>query len=100
MSLAGRPLPRRVVVLALAVLAVGGLAVGGNGMMRVWQMQREIAAFEADITRLRIQTQTLAQTVERLRNDPLYIEKLAREDLGYVRPGESVLKFPSQSPPR
>ena len=26
--------------------------------------------------------------------DPAYIEKLAREDLGYVREGETVLKFP------
>ena len=32
--------------------------------------------------------------MERLRNDPAYIEKLAREEFGYVRPGETVLKFP------
>jgi cell division protein FtsB len=32
--------------------------------------------------------------VDRLRTDPAYIEKLAREELGYVRPGETVLKFP------
>jgi len=99
-KVAGQPLPRRMVVLAAIALAVAGLGVGGNGMMRVWQMQREIESLEADIARLRAQTQTLGQTVERLRNDPAYIEKLAREDLGYVRPGESVLKFPSQSPPR
>jgi cell division protein FtsB len=33
--------------------------------------------------------------VERLRNDPAYVEKLAREELGYVRPDETVLKFPT-----
>ena len=84
-------------LLVAGALVVGGVAVGANGTMRVWQMQRELATLEQEIVRLRAQTQTLTQTVERLRNDPLYIEKLAREDLGYVREGETVLKFPSQS---
>ena len=37
-----------------------------------------------------------AITVERLRNDPAYTEQLAREELGWVREGDTVLKFPSQ----
>ena len=83
--------------LVAVALVVGGIAVGANGTMRVWQMQLELASLEQEVLRLRAQTQTLTQTVERLRNDPLYVEKLAREDLGYVREGETVLKFPSQS---
>jgi cell division protein FtsB len=39
----------------------------------------------------------LTRTVDRLRHDPLYIEKLAREEMGMVREGETVLKFPSQN---
>ena len=89
------PLPRRVVVLVAGALVVIGLAVGGSGVMRVMAMQRELALLESDLARLRAQTQTLMQKVEKLRNDPHYIEKLAREDLGYVREGETVLKFPS-----
>jgi len=91
---ATRPLPRRVVVPVLAALAVAGLAVGINGTMRVLAMQRELAALEADIARLHAQARVLTEKVERMRTDPLYIEKLAREDLGYVREGETVLKFP------
>ena len=96
MNVAGRPLPRKVVVLVLAVLFVVGIAVGVSGVLRIMAMQRELALIEADLGRLHARTQTLMVTVERLRNDPLYIEKLAREDLGYVREGETVLKFPSQ----
>ena len=40
----------------------------------------------------------LTATIDKLRNDPAYIEKLAREDLGYVREGETVLKFPANKP--
>lgn len=90
------PLPRRVVIPILAALAVIGLAVGGSGMLRVMAMQRDIAVLESDLVRLRAQTHTLMQKIEKLRNDPHYIEKLAREDLGYVREGETVLKLPSQ----
>jgi len=32
--------------------------------------------------------------VNRLRTDPDFIEQVAREDLGLVKPGERVLKLP------
>ena len=38
----------------------------------------------------------LTANIDKLRNDPAYIEKLAREELGYVREGETVLKFPAK----
>ena len=96
MKRATRRLPRRVVLLVAGALVVVGLAVGANGAMRVWQMERELHSLEQEIVRLRAQTATLTQTLDRLRNDPLYIEKRAREELGYVREGEIILKFPSQ----
>src|SRR5207247_8231189 len=45
----------------------------------------------------RARTAELTRTAERRRTDPAYIAKLAREDLGYVREGETVLKSPSQT---
>ena len=78
------------------VLLAAGLAVyGGQQVLRVRQMRGEIAAMERDIVTLRGRTDELARTVDRLRNDPAYVEKLAREQLGYVRPDETVLKFPT-----
>jgi len=63
----------------------------------VSEMRREMDTMERDLVTLRARTDELTRTVERLRSDPAYIEKLAREDLGYVREGETVLKFPSQT---
>jgi cell division protein FtsB len=57
-------------------------------------MKREVQGIEREITSLRTRTEALTRTVDRLRNDPAYIEKLAREDLGLVREGDTVLKFP------
>jgi cell division protein FtsB len=87
--------PRALGVAALAVLTLGLAVYGGNQVLRVSQLRRELEATERDIVTLRARADELSRTIERLRNDPAYIEKLAREELGYVRPGETVLKFPS-----
>jgi cell division protein FtsB len=85
-----------VVVISAGALVLGGLVIGGNGFMRVRAMQREISTLEHELVRLRARSDDLIRTVDRLRNDPQYIEKVAREDLGLVRQGDTVLKFPSQ----
>ena len=88
----GRP---RTFGLAAVVLVVLALTVyGTRAILRVSEMRREMDAMERDLVTLRSRTEDLTRTVDRLRNDPAYIEKLAREDLGYVREGETVLKFP------
>jgi cell division protein FtsB len=79
----------------IIVLTLGLGVYGTNQILRVRQMRGEIEAMERDIVTLRARTDELTHTVDRLRNDPAYIEKLAREELGYVRPGDTVLKFPS-----
>jgi len=86
---------RRVLGVGAAVLFAGILAAYGvNGLLRIRAMQRDIEATERDIATLRRQAERLSTTIERLRNDPAYIEKLAREEHGLVREGETVLKFP------
>jgi len=70
---------------------------GVKESVRAWQMRRDMHTVERDLTTLRSQQEQLSRTVDRLRHDPLYIEKLAREEMGMVREGETVLKFPSQN---
>ena len=54
----------------------------------------------ADIMRLQTQLQIeeakskqLQAQIDELRNDPKAVERLAREKLGYARPGETVIHF-------
>jgi cell division protein FtsB len=87
---------RRLVAAALGVVVAGGLTVyGGVGVVRVRAMQQEIRRLEGEVTTLRAQTEKLTATIDKLRHDPAYIEKLAREDFGYVREGDTVLKLPA-----
>ena len=86
---------RRAAIVVLVLVVGAGLVVyGGSGVIRVRAMQQEIRHLEREISTLRSQTEKLTATIDKLRHDPAYIEKLAREDLGYVREGDTVLKFP------
>ena len=92
----GRPAARTAIAV-IALVVGGGLAIyGGSGVIRVRAMQQEIRQLERENQTLRAQTEKLTATIDKLRNDPAYIEKLAREELGYVREGETVLKFPAK----
>lgn len=86
---------RRLLGLGAAVaFAVILVVYGLSGMLRVRAVQREIDAAEREIAALRAKAERLTTTIDRLRNDPEYIEKLGREEHGLVREGETVLKFP------
>lgn len=82
----------------MAVAAVALLAYGGSSLARVIQMKREVESLERDIATLREETGRLTKTIDRLRSDPEYIEQLARESLGLVKPGDKVLKLPRSTP--
>ncbi len=90
----------RLGVALVLVLAVGLAVFGVRESVRVWRMRQEIQTLERDVQTMSARRKQLEQQAERLRNDPSYIEKLAREDMGMVRQGDTVLKFPSQSSPR
>jgi len=93
---------RRGRLLATAALALTVMALalyGGDSLVKVWQMKREVEGLERDLQGLRAETDCLTRTVDRLRDDPAQIEKLAREELGYVKKGEKVLKFPPTPAP-
>jgi len=89
--------PKRLGTVAMVLLAVGLAVFGVKESVRAWQMRRDMHAVEREVQALRAKQAELTRTVDRLRNDPLYIEKLAREEMGMVREGETVLKFPSQN---
>ena len=65
--------------------------------------QKEMRAQEAevrkDIQREAEELRVLKQKQEKLQEDPRFIEKIAREDLGYAKPGETVFRFVYEEKP-
>jgi cell division protein FtsB len=86
----------RLGVALVIALALGLAAYSVRESIRVFHMRQELGALERDVEALTARQKQLEAQAERLRSDPAYIEKLAREQMGMVRPGDTVLKFPSQ----
>ena len=87
------------VILFLLLLSVA-LVVG------VWYLPliRQNEAMRKNLLRLddqiRHEEETARQlkaSIDALRNDPRTVERLARERLGYARPGETVIRFQAPS---
>ena len=86
------------VVLLLAAL-VGIAAVSGErGYLDVRRQKADLLRLRAEVASLQDENARLLAEVRGLRSDPFVIEGLARERLGYARPGEIIFQFPSRRP--
>ncbi len=74
------------------------LCFGNMGLPRYFAMRDHAQQLDREILDLQRLTRTLRSDIDRLEHDPLKIEQLARERLGYVRKGETVYQLiPEQS---
>ncbi|MEO5769337.1 MAG: septum formation initiator family protein [Polyangia bacterium] len=71
-----------------------------SGLARTLQLRRDLAVVRARNADLRGDNERLAREAEALRTDPEAIERVARAELGWVRPGEVIvdLSRPALSP--
>lgn len=90
---------RRVVTVAQAGGVVGcvwlvvALFSGDMGLTRYLSMREQARSLEQELSALRRENVELQQDINRLQHDPTKIEQLAREQLGYVRKGETVYQL-------
>ncbi|HKV46351.1 MAG TPA: septum formation initiator family protein [bacterium] len=80
-------------VLAIVIGCLAGwilLALVGQ-YVRTYALEREAAGLERRRQELLAENATLGAEIHRLRTDDQYIERLAREQLGMLRPGEMEL---------
>src|SRR5215475_9381786 len=89
-------LPRRWMVYALGffILSLCILtAVGERGVLHLWRLRGEKTKLDEENYRLQKENEGLRQRISKLRNDNFYLEKMAREELNLVRPGEIIYRF-------
>ena len=82
-------------VFGLLTVAMLLLAVfNDKGAIEVHAQAKKLTAIESEISKLDTENKQLSAEIQALRSDPGAIEKLAREELKLVRPGEIVLVTP------
>lgn len=91
----------------LATAAVGMVACmvayhavfGANGMMVYQKKKAEYRQLLKDNESMQRENDRVQQQIKALKSDPATIEKEAREQLRYTRPGEMVYILPEQNKP-
>jgi len=90
---------RRALTIAQGVGAAGcvwlfvALFSGEMSLTRYVSMREQATSLEQELSTLRRENVELQQDINRLEHDPAKIEQLAREQLGYVRKGETVYQL-------
>ena len=83
--------------LLIAFFALVAYIAYGNGLFyKVWQEEKTLAELEAQRKQLEAETDSLRQVLKLLESDIDFIERVAREDLGLVKPGEVVIPLPAE----
>ena len=82
-----------VVVLLLIAFAIGIGYLCVPLMQQNARMRQRNLELEAQVQREEEIARQLKASLDALRSDPKAIERLAREKLGYAKPGEVIIRF-------
>jgi cell division protein FtsB len=87
---------------AAAVMLIVALMLhamfGANGMVAYRQKRAEMQSLKSGVERLQNENQESVARIKALKSDPKAIEREAREQFGYARPGEIVYLTPAPPP--
>lgn len=90
-----RPVLWGTVLFLLALLTLAG----GKSYRDLAAVRERESQLEARLAATRSEIESVERRLERLRRDPVTLERLAREELGMVRPGDVVIVLPPEEPP-
>jgi cell division protein FtsB len=68
---------------------------GDRGAIHLWRLWGEKKRLDERNFSLQRENEILRDRIFRLRHDDLYLEKVARDELGLARPGEIIYRFGS-----
>jgi len=74
------------------------LIVGDMGVVKYFKMRRTYDRLQQEIQQLSTENEKIEDEIHALRSDPDTIERIARDRLGLVRPGEVVYQFEPADP--
>lgn len=91
----------KLAVFLLFILGVAGVAIWYFPLIKQNErMRQDLLKLEARIKIEQERDRTLRSSFEAVRSNPKTIERLARANLGYAKPGETVIRFEEPAPRR
>lgn len=78
-----------VVIVGLVVMTVRG----SGGLFDYWQLAEQAESAKDAWTRQERENNVLLLELQRLKNDPIQVERLAASELGYAGPGSVLYYF-------
>jgi cell division protein FtsB len=84
----------RVVIFLLLLAVLLGIAVWYLPLIQQNErVRKEVLRLDTQVQKEEEVSKQLKASIDLLRNDPKAVERLARERLGYAKPGETVVRF-------
>ena len=81
-------------LMVMAIMTVPTLVLDEQGLPRYRHLREELGELRESNEQLIREIADLKGEIEALRIDPSYVERIARDELGMVRPEEFVFQFP------
>lgn len=86
-------------VLLMGIIALGICGVsainGNDGYRHLQELRLQQELEEAKVYRFENENQGLREHIHRLESDDAYLEKVVRERLGWVKPGDVIYRNPA-----
>ena len=85
---------------AVALLILFGLAwllfFPGSGLLAIYSKRKEVQALTAETQHLQKDNALFAAEIEKMKNDPVHLEDVARREFNLLKPNERVYEFPGR----
>jgi cell division protein FtsB len=85
-------------LLALIAVVAPSVLIGSQGVRQLVSLRQQRGRLRTAVVVRARANDDLRGTVRKLKADPLFLEGLARRELGLVRPGDVVYRFPAPPP--
>jgi cell division protein FtsB len=79
-----------------AIVTAGAVAFDGEGLKKYRLMQDQAAQLRAENAQLEAEIARLTREAQALRSSPAALERAAREELRFIRPGEFIYRLDAQ----
>lgn len=81
----------------LIVTVVGAWSVfGPYGALKYYGVANELHEIQSQNEQLRETNTALQQEIHKLKNDPVYLEEVARREFGLIKKNEVIYEFPEK----